>query len=112
MVARLTGKPKYGDVEKRCTIIARAAVARRTNCAGGKDGAYDAVVAAMKLPKGLTTKGRATRQFRLARFTRRRCRLETARLSFQALELALIAAQGHVNLDDGRGSGGLMHAPQ
>jgi formiminotetrahydrofolate cyclodeaminase len=92
-------KPKYGDWKKdasshgpgRCALELTALVERMAL-------AYDAVVAAMKLPKALTTKGRATDGNSGCKLHAAQVPLETARLSLQALELALIGLQaGNVN---------------
>ncbi len=114
MVARLTvGKPKYGDVEgKMHDVIARAGPLRAELTAlVEKDGAaYDAVVTAMKLPKG-TDDEKAARQTAIQAATLHAAQvpLETARLSLQALELALIAAQaGNVNSMSDAAVAGLM----
>jgi len=114
MVARLTvGKPKYGDVEgKMHDVIARAGPLRAELTALiQKDGAaYDAVVAAGKLPKG-TDDEKAARQTAIQAATLHAAQvpLETARLSLQALELALAVAQaGNVNSMSDAAVAGLM----
>jgi glutamate formiminotransferase/formiminotetrahydrofolate cyclodeaminase len=114
MVARLTvNKPKYADVEARMqTVITQTESlrARLTAAVEADSAAFDAVMAAIKLPKG-TGEEKAARQaaIQAATLDAARVPLETARLSLQALELALVVAQvGNVNSMPDAAVAGLM----
>jgi glutamate formiminotransferase/formiminotetrahydrofolate cyclodeaminase len=103
MVARLTvGKPKYAEVETQLQALIAQAEPLRARLAALVDedsAAYDAVVAAMKLPRG-TDEEKTARQAAIQSATLHAAQvpLETARLCLQALELALVVAQsGNVN---------------
>jgi glutamate formiminotransferase/formiminotetrahydrofolate cyclodeaminase len=114
MVARLTvGKPKYADVETRMQDVitqAESLCAKLTSAIEADSAAFDAVMAAMRLPKG-TDDEKATRQTAIQAATLHAAQvpLETARLSLQALELALVVAQaGNVNSMTDAAVAGLM----
>jgi glutamate formiminotransferase/formiminotetrahydrofolate cyclodeaminase len=98
MVARLTvGKPRYADVEvKMQEVIAQSEAlrAKLTIAIEADSAAFDAVMAAMKLPKG-TDEEKAARQVAIqaAMLHAAQAPLETARASLQVLELALVVAQ-------------------
>ena len=98
MVARLTvGKPKYADVEARMQAVisqAESLRARLMTAIESDSAAFDAVMAAIKQPKG-TDEEKAARQVavQVAALDAALVPLETARLSLQALELALVVAQ-------------------
>lgn len=103
MVARLTvGKPKYADVDARMQAVigqAESLRARLMAAIEADSAAFDAVMAAIKQPKG-TDEEKAARQaaVQAAALHAALVPLETARLSLQALELALVVAQaGNVN---------------
>jgi glutamate formiminotransferase/formiminotetrahydrofolate cyclodeaminase len=117
MVARLTvGKPKYADVESRLQDVivqADSLCAKLTAAIKADNAAFDAVMAAMKLPKG-TGEEKAARQAALQAATLHAAQvpLETVQLSLQALELALVVAQsGNVNsMTDAAVAGLMAHA--
>ena len=114
MVARLTvGKPKYADVETRMQDVltqAESLRAKLTSAIEADSAAFDAVMAAVRLPKG-TDDEKAARQTAIQAATLHAAQvpLETARLSLQALELALAVAQaGNVNSMTDAAVAGLM----
>ncbi len=98
MVARLTvGKPKYANVEARMQAVIAQAESLRAKLTAAVDAdsaAFDAVMAAMKLPKA-TDEEKAARQAAIQAATLHAAQvpLETARASLQALELARVVAQ-------------------
>ena len=114
MVARLTvGKPKYADVESKLQDVivqADSLRAKLTAAIEADSAAFDAVMAAMKLPRG-TGEEKAARQAAIQAATLHAAQvpLETARLSLQALELALVVVQsGNVNSMTDAAVAGLM----
>jgi len=113
-VARLTvGKSKYADVEARLydvIVQAESLRAELTSAIEADSAAFDAVMAARKLPKG-TDEEKAARHAAVQAATLHATQvpLETARLSLQALELALVVAQsGNVNATTDAAVAGLM----
>jgi glutamate formiminotransferase/formiminotetrahydrofolate cyclodeaminase len=114
MVARLTvGKPKYADVESKLQDVivqADSLRARLTAAIEADSAAFDAVMAARKLPNG-AGEDKVARQAAIQAATLHAAQapLETARLSLQALELALVVAQsGNVNSMTDAAVAGLM----
>ena len=103
MVARLTvDKPKYQESASQMRDIiveAEALRAKLTDAIQADSAAFRAVMAAIKLPKN-TDNDKTARQAAIQSATLGAAQvpLETARLSLQAMELALIVAQsGNVN---------------
>jgi glutamate formiminotransferase/formiminotetrahydrofolate cyclodeaminase len=98
MVARLTvGKPKYAEVEAELReVITRAESlrARLTVAVDADSAAFNAVMAAMKMPKN-TDEEKAAREAALQAATLYAAQvpLDTARASLQALELAVVVAE-------------------
>jgi glutamate formiminotransferase/formiminotetrahydrofolate cyclodeaminase len=114
MAARLTvGKKKYADVEAKLhEVIAQAEQlrARLTVAIDADSAAFDAVMAAIKMPKG-TDEEKATRQAasEAATLHAMQVPLETARASLQALQLALVVAEsGNVSSITDAAVAGLM----
>jgi glutamate formiminotransferase/formiminotetrahydrofolate cyclodeaminase len=104
MVARLTvDKPKYQESASQMRDIiaeAEALRAKLTDAIQADSVAFNSVMAAIKLPKN-TDDDKTARQAAIQSTTLDAAQvpLETARLSLQAMELALIVAQsGNVNL--------------
>jgi glutamate formiminotransferase / formiminotetrahydrofolate cyclodeaminase len=114
MVARLTvGKPTYADVEAQMQAVIAQAESLRAKLTAAVDAdsaAFDAVVAAIKLPKA-TDEEKAARQTAIQAATLHAAQvpLETARASLQALELAQVVAQsGNANSMTDAAVAGLM----
>ena len=103
MVARLTiGKKKYADVEAEMKAVAARADAIRADLTAAIDAdsaAFDAVIAAMKLPKDMPEQ-QETRQREIQVATQRAIDvpLSVARACVEVLELAQgVAERGNVN---------------
>jgi glutamate formiminotransferase/formiminotetrahydrofolate cyclodeaminase len=114
MVARLTiGKKKYADVENQMNELAQKADALRAKFVAAVSAdaqAFDAVMAAMKLPKESDAE-KATRQTAIDAATLRATRqpLDVARMAVETLGLAREAAQlGNTNAISDAGTGAAM----
>lgn len=117
MVARLTvGKKKYGDVEKQMQLaLERAEVLRaELSAAVTRDAsAYDAVMAATKLPKDTTAQQAARSEtIQAATFKAAQVPLEVAGMSVEVIELALqVVKKGNIYaISDGAVGADLAHA--
>lgn len=117
MVARLTvGRKKYAAVESQMSAILEQAEALRASLTAAIQqdaAAFEAVMAAFKLPKETPTEQEArAAAIASAMLEAARVPLEVARQSLQVMELALqVAAQGNLNaISDGATAGAQARA--